>query len=459
MDSLTGVAGAMFARGPAAEQTGDAAWLRALLDAEAALARALARAGLASGAHAQAVTAACADLDLAPEAVGARSADAANPVVPLVKALTTAVGDAAGPDAARHVHQGATSQDIMDTAAMLVARRAGAAVRAEADAAADRLAGLAAAHRGTVMAGRTLLQQALPTTFGLAAAGWLTGLHTASAALGDALDAAPAQLGGAAGTLASLGSDGPAVAAAFADELGLARPPLPWHTDRGPVTAIAAALARTGGAAGKAAGDIVLLAQTEVGEVTEAGGDGVGGSSTLPHKRNPVAAVCAVSCAEQLPPLAAALFSAQLHQQHQRAAGGWQAEWPALDRLLRGTGSAVSWLSASLDRLRVHPERMRANLDLTGGFPLAERVATDLAPELGRLPAHERVQAACAAAAADGTGLAAALAERLPAAGPGHRTPEQIAALLDPAGYLGSADALTAAALEAAGRPAPAPPS
>ncbi|WP_017596274.1 lyase family protein [Nocardiopsis potens] len=438
---MSGLFSGMFGRGPAAAETGGEAWLRAMLDAEAALARALARTGLAAPEHAEAITAACRDRRFDAEELGRAAAASANPVVPLVKAVTAAVGG----DAARHVHQGATSQDIMDTAAMLVARRAGAAAAAEARAAADGLAELAERHRGSVMAGRTLLQQALPTTFGLVAAGWMAALDDAAAAvLAETGERARAQFGGAAGTLASLGDRGPAVAAAFADELGLARPLPPWHTDRGPVVSAAGALARLSGAAGKAAGDIALLAQTEVAEVAEAGGAGVGGSSTMPHKRNPVAAVSAVACAEQAPGLAATLLAAQIHQPHQRAAGAWQAEWEPLDRLLRSTGSAVSWLAESVRRLRPDPERMRRNLELTGGFPLAERVATDLAPQLGRLPAHELVQRACAEAAAGDGDLAAALTAHLD----GLRTGEEIAALLDPADYLGAASALIDAALD-----------
>lgn len=257
----------------------------------------------------------------------------------------------------------------------------------------------------------------------------------------------PGQLGGAAGTLASLGDDGPAVLAHYAAELGLPEPVLPWHTDRGPVAELAGALARVCGAAGKAAGDIVLLAQTETGEATEAGGAGVGGSSTLPHKRNPIAAVSAVACAEQAPGLASTLFACQV-QEHQRAAGRWHAEWLPLADLLRTTGSAVAWLGTSLERLSVHPARMRANLDLTGGFPLAERVTTDLAGELGRLPAHELVQDACQDAANSGRGLAAVLAERLQ----GRRTEAQIASLLDPAGYVGSTGTFVERALAAHAR-------
>ncbi|MBV2362995.1 3-carboxy-cis,cis-muconate cycloisomerase [Streptomonospora sp. NEAU-YY374] len=433
--------GGVFAAGPIARETGDRAWLRALLDAEAALARAHARIGLVAPEHAEAITAACDPDRFDTAALGAAAPGAGNPVVPLVAELTRMVGG----EAARHIHQGATSQDIMDTAAMLVARRAGAVIAADAAAAAAALAALAEEHRATVMAGRTLLQQALPTTFGLVAATWLAGLEEAAAALEHVLEhRAAAQLGGAAGTLASLGRDGLAAVSAFAAETGLAEPGLPWHTERGRIAELAGALARVCGAVAKPAGDIALLAQTEVGEVVEAGGPGTGGSSTLPHKRNPIAAVQAAACAQRAPGLAATLLGAQA-QQHQRAAGPWHAEWPALTDLLRTTGSAVAWLRTSLERLEVRSEAMRANLDAAGGFPLAERVTTDLAGELGRAQAHRFVQDACAEAVAAGRALEEVLTERLA----GRRGPERIAELLDPAGYLGSARPLVDRALAA----------
>jgi len=252
-------------------------------------------------------------------------------------------------------------------------------------AAAAAAAVLARAHRDTPMAGRTLLQQAVPITFGLKAAGWLAGLAEARAGL--ARVPLHAQLGGAAGTLASLGDAGPRVLAAYAEELGLAEPVLPWHTNRVRPAELASALAIASGAVAKTAQDVVLLAQTEVGEVLEAAS---GGSSAMPHKRNPVAAVSALACARQAPGLAATLLGAMAHE-HERAAGAWQAEWQALPALLATTGSAASWLRACLEGLEVDTGRMRANLDLTGGALMAERVAASLAPDRGRREAHRAV--------------------------------------------------------------------
>ncbi|USY22939.1 3-carboxy-cis,cis-muconate cycloisomerase [Nocardiopsis exhalans] len=435
---MTGLFDGVLNHGPLGALTDDTAWLQALLDAEAALARALADTGHITDQQAESIAAACQADRFDPAALGRAAEGGGNPVIPLVKQLTAHVHQT-DPEAARHVHLGATSQDIMDTAAMLLFRRAGQVLRTEMSALITDLHGLADHHRTTPMPGRTLLQQALPTTFGAVAAGWAAGLTGAAERLADVLTHhLAAQLGGAVGTLASLEPHGPAVAAAFAERLGLPEPLLPWHTERGRITEIAAALGRVCGAVGTTALDIVLLAQTEVGELTEEGGSGVGGSSTMPHKRNPVAAVSALAAARQAPGLVATLFAAQI-QEHQRAAGAWHAEWLPLTDLLRRTGSAVSWLRVSVQRLRVHPDRMRANLDLTGGLALSERLTTDLAPELGRLEAHRRVTDACREAVDQGLDPVEVLAEHLR----GLRTRERISALLDPAAYLGAAPVFT----------------
>jgi 3-carboxy-cis,cis-muconate cycloisomerase len=414
---------AIAARGEAAAAVSDRGWLQALLDAEAALARALARAGLVSDADADAIAAACRAEGFDPEALGADAAGSGNPVVPLVEALTAAVE---GP-AARHVHRGATSQDILDTAAMLVATRARTAIVADLCAAAAAAAALARAHRDTPMAGRTLLQQAVPTTFGLKAAGWLAGLSEARASLAALV--LHAELGGAAGTLASLGDAGPRVLAAYADELGLAEPVLPWHTNRVRVGELASALAVACGAVAKVAQDVVLLSQTEVAEVREGS---AGGSSTMPHKRNPVAAISALACAAQAPGLAATLLGSMAHE-HERAAGAWHAEWRPFTALLTTTGSAAAWLRACLEGIEVDAARMRANLDLTGGALMAERVASALAAEQGRLEAHRAVEEVLRR----GGELRELLDE------------DQAQELLDPAGYLGAAGEFVDRALAA----------
>jgi 3-carboxy-cis,cis-muconate cycloisomerase len=332
-----------------------AAWVRAMLDVEAALAAAEAAEGVIPAAVAEAIAAARPDVG----ELGVAARAAGNPVVPLVDALREAVGG----DAARFVHYGATSQDVLDSAAMLVARRALEPVLAELDAVVEECARLAREHRDTLMAGRTLLQQAVPVTFGLKAAGWLAGVAGARARLRALREALPAQLGGAAGTLASLGDRGPAVLAAFARELGLAEPALPWHGARGPVAELGAALAVAAGAVEKVALDVVLLAQTEVGEVAEASGDGRGGSSAMPHKRNPVGAVRARAAARTVRGAAGVLLEA-MAAEHERAAGAWHSEWTALSDALAYTGGAAWSLREGLSGLEVDTARMRANLDL-----------------------------------------------------------------------------------------------
>jgi 3-carboxy-cis,cis-muconate cycloisomerase len=441
-ESSPGLFDGVLARGRVREATGDDAWLRAMLDVEAALARATARAGLIAEEDAAAIARACRPEAFDIAALGQEAAASGNPVVPMVRVLTAAVG---GP-AADQVHWGATSQDVLDTAAMLVTKRALVPLLEDLAATADATASLAAAHRGTLMAARTLLQQALPTTFGLKAAGWMIGLDQAASELrGMGRTRLAVQLGGAVGTLASLGPAGPAVVAHLADELGLLAPVAPWHTDRTRIAQLAGALGVAAGAIGKPALDVVLLAQTEVAEVRE-GVPGRGGSSTLPHKRNPIAAVSALACARRAPGLVATLMGSMV-QEHERAAGAWHAEWRPLTDLLVTVGSAAAWLRDCLEHLEVDASKMRANLDLTGGLLLGERVATALAPALGRLAAHDLVEAASAEALATGRRLAEVLDDRPEVRA--HLDPEAVALLLDPAGYLGSADAFVERALRA----------
>jgi 3-carboxy-cis,cis-muconate cycloisomerase len=305
----------------------------------------------------------------------------------------------------------------------------------DVEACAEQAAELARVHARTVQAGRTLLQQALPVTFGFTAAGWLSGLDAAAERLRAPRLAV--QLGGATGTLASLGEHGPAVLGAFARRLGLAEPALPWHTERSRIAELAGALGETCGIVSGITRTIVLLAQTEVAEAYEEA-EGTGGSSTMPHKRNPVAAIAAQAAAQQAPGLVATLLGA-MAQEHQRAAGSWHAEWRPLTELFRVAGSAAYWLRTSLARLVVDPGRMRANLDATGGVLLSERITTELASEAGRLAAHDAVTA-CAKKAVAGEGELAELLAGDPLVGK-HLSVERIRELLDPVRYLGSAPA------------------
>ena len=436
--SRSSLFGALFARGAA--DASDVAWLQAMLDTEAALARAVERAGLAPPGSGAAVTAvARADL-FNNGTLGEAAAATGNPVPALVRALTARLPESAA-GAAAAVHKGATSQDIIDTAAMLIARRALDLILADLSAAARSCAAHAAEHSHAVMSGRTLLQQAVPVTFGLVAAGWLTAIDEARQNLHQVRTARLAvQFGGAAGTLASLGDAGPQVAALLGDELGLPVPALPWHTNRLRIIELAAALAGSCAALGKIARDVTLLAQTEVAEVREAAEPGRGGSSAMPHKQNPVAAITILGCTKQAPGLLTTLTSAA-EQEHQRAAGAWHSEWLPLSQLITLTASAASWSAELLTGLQPDPARMRANLEATRGLPLAENIATLLAPALGRLQAHDLIAKASKTSAANHISLADAIYsdERLAATltDAGIARPE-IESGLKPESYLGA---------------------
>jgi 3-carboxy-cis,cis-muconate cycloisomerase len=416
------------------------AWLGAMLEAEAALAGAEARAGLIPPDAAQVIASCCQKGREAglfdPEELGREGRAQGNPVPPLVRVLTEAVSEVSE-GAARYVHKGATSQDIVDTAAMLLTKRALDLILTETDAIAAGLAGLTEAHRHTPIAGRTLLQQALPTTFGLKTAGWLVSILRARGQLLEVREGRlAAQLGGAAGTLASLGDSGAEVLKEFARELGLAEPVLPWHTDRSRIAEIGGALSLLSGALGKISLDIILMAQTEVGEVSEPAGAGRGGSSTLPHKRNPILSVTAAACSRRAADLSRALQAAMVAE-HERAAGAWHSEWEALSDALALTGGAAAAVREATEGLEAHPKKMRDNLDATGGLLLAEHVTTIVAERLGRLRAHDLVEGASRRTFESGRSLREellaepVLKEALSA--------QDMDAALDPARYLGSA--------------------
>ena len=321
---------ALYVPAPLRAAVSDDAWLAAMLDAERALAR-------VTGAEAGDDVFRADLYDV--EALCEEGRADASPVVPLARALRERAPDA---------HRFATSQDILDTAAMLVARAARELVLAELDGAAAACAALSEEHRSTVMAARTLLQQAVPTTFGLKAAGWLVALVDARRRL--AAVRLPAQLGGPGGTL------DPGLTARFAAGLGLEEPVVPWHVDRAPVAELAAALDAAAAVCAKVGLDVVLLAQNEVGEVSEGAG---GGSSSMPHKRNPAAAVLARACARLVHANAGLLTDGD--HEHERAAGAWQAEWPALSAALAFTGGAAAAILRSLEQLEVDADRMAAN--------------------------------------------------------------------------------------------------
>lgn len=436
----TGLFDGVLGRGPVAAEVDDAAWLRALLDVEAALARAGATAGLVPSSAAEEIGDACRGT-FDPAALGRDAAASGNPVVPLVRAIEAACSAQAGP----WVHRGATSQDVLDTAMVLVARRAVAALLVDLEAASTAAEALARRHRDHPVSGRTLLQQALPTTFGLKAAGWMTALDGAADRLTDVCRSLPVQLGGAVGTMSALEGRGTTVLEALAAELDLAVPVLAWHTLRLPVADLAGALGTAAGVLGKVALDLALLAQTEVAEVAE-GVAGRGGSSTMPHKRNPVAAVSARAGAMRAPGLVAGLLGA-MAQEHERAAGAWHAEWEALSDLLRCTGSSAAWLRDGLEHLEVDADRMREGL--AGAALGSEAVALALTGSLGRARAHDVVAAAVAAGAGapGGPDLRARLLADADVSAT--LTPQQVDQLLDPAVHAGEAPRLVDRALAA----------
>jgi 3-carboxy-cis,cis-muconate cycloisomerase len=417
----------------------DRAYLQNMLEFEAGLARAEATAGVIPGNAAGPIEAACkaSAFDLA--ALAEAATRSGNLAIPLVKALTANVAKADA-EAARYVHWGATSQDVIDTATMLMLRAGIDALDTDLSRAIKGFAALARAHRDTAMVARTWLQHALPMPFGLKAAEYAASLARARCRLrrlrreGLAL-----QFGGAAGTLAALGDKGLVVAEQLAQELNLPLPEAPWHTHRDRVAEAASGLAILAGSCGKIARDISLMMQTDVAEAFEPAGEGRGGSSTMPHKRNPVAAASALGAATMAPQLAATIFAAQV-QDHERSAGPWHAEWPTLPQLMLVASGALAAIVDIAEGLDVDAARMRANLDATLGLIMAEAVAMALAEKVGKSDAHHLVEAASKKAVAEKKHLREVLAADSKVTA--HLSPEKIAALFEPMAYQGASQAL-----------------
>ncbi|MEU3519404.1 3-carboxy-cis,cis-muconate cycloisomerase [Streptomyces sp. NPDC006654] len=434
----TGLLGPGWYGSAAASATGDGAYLRALLDAEAALTRAQAAVGLAPAGAAAAVTEAADPARFDAGALAERARAGGNPVIPLVADLTKAVGAEYGP----YVHRGATSQDIMDTATMLVAARTLDLVLADLGRAAAALGRTAAEHRDTPMPGRTLTQHAVPTTFGLKAAGWRSLVLDARDRTARVRASLPVQLAGAAGTLAAFGAYGVAdptvLPKSYARELALAAPLLPWHTLRTPVADLAGCLAFTAGALGKIAVDVLTLSRTEIGEVSEGSG---GGSSAMPHKANPVRSTLVAAAARRAPQLAAVLYGS-LVAEDERPAGAWHAEWEPLRDLLRTVGGAARDTAELTEGLRVRPEAMREHLGLTEGLIVSERLSAELTPVLGRARAKELLTELARRTHAEHRTLRELLAEETELQG------LDLDDLTDPARYTGAAGVLTDRALE-----------
>jgi len=378
----------------------DAAYLQHMLDFEAALARAEVATGVIPASAVGPIANACkaGSFDLASLAEAATKSG--NLAIPLVKALTADVARTDA-EAARYVHWGATSQDVIDTATMLTLREGLEVLLKDIGRAVAGFAQFAQQHRQTAVVARTWLQHALPMPFGLKLAEYAAALHRSRIRLqrlrGESL---ALQFGGAAGTLAALGDNGLLVAEKLAAELGLPLPDAPWHTHRDRLAEAASVLAIVAGTCGKIARDVQLMMQTDVAEAFEPSGEGRGGSSTMPHKRNPVAAATALAAATMAPNLAAAIFAAQV-QDHERSAGPWHAEWPTLPGLLLVTSGALASIVDIAEGLEVDVERMYANLDETHGLIMAEAVAMALAERIGKAEAHHLVEAASKNAVAE----------------------------------------------------------
>ena len=439
--------GPLFASAAMRALTTDRARLQRMLDVEAALARAEAAVGVIPANAVAAIEAACdaARCDIA--ALGEAARNSGVVTIPMVKWLTAEVAKA-DKDAAGYVHWGATSQDIIDTALVLELRAAIGTLTSDLDRAITAFAALAERHRTTAMVGRTWLQHALPLPFGLKLAGYAAALARSRARLtrlaGEAL---VLQFGGAAGTLAALGDDGLKVAEKLADELDLPLPEAPWHSHHDRIAEAASAVAILAGTCGKIARDVSLMMQTDTAEAFEPAAAGRGGSSTMPHKRNPIAAATALAAATMAPNLAATIL-AGLVQEHERALGGWQAEGPTMPALLLVTSGALVAVVDIAEGLEVDAARMRQNLDATGGLIMAEAVMIALGRKIGRLEAHHVVEEASKQAIAAKLRLDDVLADdaRVTA----HLSRDNIARLFDPLAYQGVAqqfiDRLIAAA-------------
>jgi 3-carboxy-cis,cis-muconate cycloisomerase len=420
-----------------AEVFSDESVMRAMLEFEAALARAEASVGIIPKDAAKAITkcAASATIDLT--ALADASFKAGTPAIPLVKALTEQVRKT-DPGASRFVHWGATSQDVADSAMSLLLKRAEPILSADLTRLEKALTKLTRTHKDSVMLGRTLLQPAPPVTFGLKAAGWLASVRRGKRKLTNAFQAAVVlQFGGASGTLASLGDRGTAVVKVLSKELGLKTPPAPWHTQRDQLASLICACGVLNGSLGKMARDISLLMQNEVAEANEPEGDGRGGSSTMPNKRNPIACALTLAAAHRVPGLVSSFLSAMV-QEHERAVGGWQAEWPIVADVIQSTGVAASSMSEMAEGLSVDTKKMRSNIAATNGLIFAERAMMLLGSKIGRDTAHKILEAATKRSLADGRNLAAVLADTPEVTK--HLKPAELKQLEVPQQYLGSAE-------------------
>lgn len=454
-----GLFGELFVDAEMARVLGDEMLLQGMLNFESELAHALEGEGLAPAGNAMAVAQHC-DARLYDIAeLGRATTLAGNPAIPLIKALTARVAETA-PEQAKWVHHGATSQDVIDSGYAYVIGNALEIVDFRLGRVTHFLHRLIEEHRATPMIGRTFLQQAVPISFGLKAALWLDPLLESRRIFDEMLATPVVQFAGAAGTLAALESDAERVQAQFTALIqGAPASSIPWHAQRHRIVRLAAELGILAGNLGKIARDIALMAQTEIGELAEPTAPGKGGSSAMPHKRNPVLCTLILAAAQRAPGLVSTLLAAMPHE-HERALGGWHAEWPTLPELLRIAGSTLAQTVTLIEGLQVFPERMRINIEVTHGLVMSERVSVALAAALGKAQAHHLLEEASHACLAQQRHLRDVLSD-MPAV-TDHLDAATLAELFDPATYRGASDAIidrVLARCEQSPRPVPPAPA
>jgi 3-carboxy-cis,cis-muconate cycloisomerase len=436
----------LFGSAAMSEVFSDGARLQHMLDFEAALARAEARCGVIPAAAGQAISSKCKANLIDTSALAAATAASLNPAIPLIKQVTALVAKD-DPEAAQFVHWGATSQDANDTGLVLQIRKALDILDAELAILCTGLAKLAQQYRSTPITGRTLMQHALPTTFGVKVAGWLDGINRHRERFAETRTRVLVlQFGGAVGTLAALGEKGLQVAEGLAAELRLGLPAMPWHSQRDRIAEVATTLGLCIGSLGKMARDISLHMQTEIAEVLEPAGEGRGGSSTMPHKRNPVSAAVVLSAATRVPGLVSTMLSAMV-QEDERGLGNWQAEWETLPEIFRLTAGALHQMATIVPHLEVDTARMKRNLEATQGLIFSEGVAVAMASHIGKSSARKLVEAASLEARKSGKHLREVLAQDRTVSD--HLTAAELDRLFEPENYLGIADELVDRVIDA----------
>lgn len=436
----------LFRTLPVADLFSDRARVQGMLDFEAALARAEAKCGIIPAPAAETIAAHCVAEKISFAELRDAAALSGNLAIPLVKQLIAQV-HAHNPEAARFVHWGATSQDAIDTGLALQLRDLAPLMRHDLAQLTEALGRLADLHRRTPVVGRTWLQQAIPTSLGFQFAGWLDALNHHRRFLLDSLrEVNVLQFGGAVGTLAALDGKGLQVARTLAELLRLDLPAISWHTHRGRLARLASAMGLLTGTLGKCARDLSLMMQTEIAEASEPVVSGRGGSSTMPHKHNPVACAAVLAAAIRVPPLVSAMLSSMV-QEHERGLGSWQAEWEVLPELVALSAGALQHFAQTVSGLRLDVARMRANLEATHGLIFAEAVAMILAPSIGRSPAHQLLEAAARKSASEGKHLQEVLAADPSVTA--HIPLAKLKELFDPSRYLGNAGEFIDRVLEA----------